>query len=210
MQFIHLMKICIKYIDSDLKCIALGRFFPFIDTRVHQKKKKSHSPGGGLKRMIVFLSAQQMSVACPQYLKHMDHEPSFVSVVCVSCIGETEGQLGFHARSSALGEHLRKKGRELVSGLLGTCWGMLLKRRCSSAHREAVWEVVRLREHRVEAAPGIKKHQVEAYGGMREACNRHHFSGCTGEFTRNYCTSENTHFLSQELIYTSGRRMQNP
>ena len=151
-----------------------------------------------------------MSVACPQYLKHMDHETSFVSVVCVSCIGETGGQLGFHARGSAHGEHLRKKGRELVSGLLETCWGMLLKRRCSSAHREAVWEVVRLREHRVEAAPGIKKHQVEGYGGMREACNRHRFSGCTGEFTRNYCTSENTHFLSQELIYTSDRRMQNP
>ena len=47
-------------------------------------KKKSHSPGGGLKRMIVFiLSAQQMSVACPQYLKHMDHETSFMFPWCV-------------------------------------------------------------------------------------------------------------------------------
>lgn len=84
MQFIHLMKICIKYIDSDLTCIALGRFFSFYRYKGTSKKKKSHSPGGGLKRMIVFiLSAQQMSVACPQYLKHMDHETSFMFPWCV-------------------------------------------------------------------------------------------------------------------------------
>lgn len=148
--------------------------------------------------MIVFiLSAQQMSVACPQYLKHMDHETSFMFPWCVCpALRTQEGYQAFNARRSAHGEHLRKKGRELVSHLLGTCWGMLLKRPCSSAHGEAEQEVVRWREHREEAVPGIKKHQVEDYGGAMEACNKHRFSGCTGEFTRNSYTSENTHFLS--------------
>lgn len=63
MQFIHLMKYRYK-----------GTL----------KKKNPHSPGGGLKRMIVFiLSAQRMSVACPQYLKHMDHETFFMFPWCV-------------------------------------------------------------------------------------------------------------------------------